>query len=574
MSPLRRVATNHIDACHLPDEEERHAPPTGANTPDPYPSPDPDPELEAGADQEDPRASNDRTLVDVGLGGELEKGGKRRRPEGEGSNGGGERRRKGEDVPPEERDWVDDVVTFDSKTDPQNPKNWSLRRKGMATMLFGLTTMCSTFASSVFSPAVTYVGAEYGVSSEVAILGISLFIAGYIPGPVIWAPVSEVYGRRISVLLPMVVFLCLTAGTATAENLQTIFITRFFAGVMASSPVATVGGGLADMFDQKERGTAVVFYSLAVVAGPTLGPIIGGAVSESYLGWRWTMYLTVILTGCVVLADIFFLKETFAPVLLTEKARRLRIRTGRWALHSRQEMQDFTLQMFLQKNLVRPLEMLAFEPMVTLITIYNSFAYGILYLLFAAVPIIYEQHRGWSTLVGSLPFLATLLGTILAAGINILYSQLVFAPYIEKHGSAPPEHRLPPMMLGSITFPIGFFLLGWTSNPAIFWLPSVIGLVFIGMSFLLIFQAGINYLIDAYTKYSASAVAANTFLRSIFAAALPLVAQPLFNNLGVEWACTLLGGVAALLAAVPFAFYMVGPGLRKRSRMALGSERD
>jgi hypothetical protein len=73
----------------------------------------------------------------------------------------------------------------------------------------------------------------------------------------------------------MFVFICFSAATATAENLQTIFITRFFAGVMASSPVATVGGGLADMFDQKERGTAVVFYSLAVVAGPTLGPIIG-----------------------------------------------------------------------------------------------------------------------------------------------------------------------------------------------------------------------------------------------------------------------------------------------------------
>ncbi|KZO98541.1 MFS general substrate transporter [Calocera viscosa TUFC12733] len=479
------------------------------------------------------------------------------------------KKERGSELPPEESDWPEDVVTFDSKTDPSNPKNWSLRRKGMATMLFGMTTMCSTFASSVFSPAVGYVSAEYGTSSEVAILGISLFIAGYIPGPVIWAPVSEIYGRRISVVLPMTIFICLTAGTATAENLQTIMITRFFAGVMASAPVTTVGGGLADMFDQKERGTAVVFYSLAVVAGPTLGPVIGGAVSESYLGWRWTMYLTVILTSAVILADLFFLKETFAPALLTSKARRLRIRTGRWALHSRQEEQEFTLQMFLQKNLVRPLEMIAFEPMVTLITVYNSFAYGILYLLFAAVPIIYEEHRGWSTLVGSLPFLATLLGTILAAGINILYSQRYFAPYIEAHGSAPPERRLPPMMLGSITFPIGFFLLGWTSDPSIHWLPSIIGLVFIGMSFLLIFQAGINYLIDAYTKYSASAVAANTFMRSIFAAALPLVAQPLFNNLGVQWACTLLGCIAALLAAVPFAFYAMGERLRGMSRMAV-----
>jgi MFS transporter, DHA1 family, multidrug resistance protein len=93
----------------------------------------------------------------------------------------------------------------------------------------------------------------------VAILGLSLFIAGYVPGPILFAPLSEIYGRKISVVLPMFVFICLSAGTATAENLQTIFITRFFGGVMASAPVATVGGGLADMFDQKERGTGSSF---------------------------------------------------------------------------------------------------------------------------------------------------------------------------------------------------------------------------------------------------------------------------------------------------------------------------
>jgi MFS transporter, DHA1 family, multidrug resistance protein len=65
------------------------------------------------------------------------------------------------------------------------------------------------------------------------------------------------YGRRISVIVPMFVFICLSAATATAKDIQSIFITRFFAGVMASSPVTTVGGGLADLFDQKERGTGV-----------------------------------------------------------------------------------------------------------------------------------------------------------------------------------------------------------------------------------------------------------------------------------------------------------------------------
>jgi MFS transporter, DHA1 family, multidrug resistance protein len=113
---------------------------------------------------------------------------------------------------------------------------------------------------------------------------------------------------------------------------------------------------------------------------------------------------------------------------------------------------------------------------------------GVLYLLFAAVPIVYQEKRGYNPLVGSLPFLAVLIGTFIAAAINIVYSQRIFAPYVEKHGRAEPEKRLPPMMIGSIMFPIGFFLLGWTSDPSIHWFPSVLGLAFVGTSFLLIFQ--------------------------------------------------------------------------------------
>lgn len=130
-------------------------------------------------------------------------------------------------------------------------------------------------------------------------------------------------------------------------------ITRFFAGVFASAPVTNVGGGLADMWDQRQRATAVVFYSLAVVAGPNLGvstsvtieyqeceilaellqtqPIVGAAFSQSSgLGWRWTEYFTVILTCSVLVLDLFFFPETFAPAILNAKARNLRWKTGRW----------------------------------------------------------------------------------------------------------------------------------------------------------------------------------------------------------------------------------------------------
>jgi DHA1 family multidrug resistance protein-like MFS transporter len=87
-------------------------------------------------------------------------------------------------------------------------------------MLFGTTTMCSTFASSVFSSASPYIQEEFGVGRQVVVLGISLFIGGYVLGPLLWSSLSEQYGRKGTILVPVFIFMCFTAATATAKDLQ------------------------------------------------------------------------------------------------------------------------------------------------------------------------------------------------------------------------------------------------------------------------------------------------------------------------------------------------------------------
>ncbi len=113
----------------------------------------------------------------------------------------------------------------------------------------------------------------------------------------------------------------------------------------------------------------VVIYSLCIVGGPTVAPVIGAAVSESYLTWRWSEYLVVILTSTVLVLDLFLLPETSAAAILTKKAKRMRLTTGKWSLHSKHEETDHSLSAFLHKTLFLPLIMLVKEPMVLLITL-------------------------------------------------------------------------------------------------------------------------------------------------------------------------------------------------------------
>lgn len=107
-------------------------------------------------------------------------------------------------------------------------------------------------------------------------------------GPLAFAPISELYGRKISFLPAYFVFAIFLIGVATAENIQTLMLCRFFAGLMASAPISNVAGSLADMYNDKSRGLAVVLYSIAVIGGPTVAPLVGAAITESYLGWRFT----------------------------------------------------------------------------------------------------------------------------------------------------------------------------------------------------------------------------------------------------------------------------------------------
>ena len=114
----------------------------------------------------------------------------------------------------------------------------------------------------------------------------------------------------------------------------------------------------------------------------------------------------------------------------------------------------------------------------------------------------------------------------------------------------------------------GLFWFGWTAEPKFSWAVPTVAAGFFGAGFVVVFQQCINFLVDTYGEYAASATAANTFLRSILAAALPLAAKPLFRNLGVGPAMSLLGGIAALALPAPFIFMRYGVTLRRMSRFA------
>lgn len=114
--------------------------------------------------------------------------------------------------------------------------------------------------------------------------------------------------------------------------------------------------------------------------------------------------------------------------------------------------------------------------MITGLAIYASFVYGLVYFTLEAFPIVFEEKRGWSLLVSTLPFLGVLIGVFCALFVNI-GNQPYYARAMQKNNGKPvPEARLPPMIIGGISLAGGLFWFGWTADPKIPWpVPVVAG---------------------------------------------------------------------------------------------------
>jgi hypothetical protein len=176
------------------------------------------------------------------------------------------------------------------------------------------------------------------------------------------------------------------------------------------------------------------------------------------------------------------------------------------------------------------------------------------------------SNHGWSSKHLVSPSLPSLYPCPSSLTLSPSNNKFYIKRFQENNNKAVPEARLAPMMIGSVFFSGGLFIFGWTSSKSIHWIAPMTGLVCMGFGFSTIFQAALNYLIDTFQKFSASAVAANTFLRSVFAAAFPLFVNPMFHNLGIPWASSILGFIAALLIPIPYLFYIYGPTIRKKGK--------
>ncbi|CAI6342492.1 unnamed protein product [Periconia digitata] len=476
----------------------------------------------------------------------------------------------GKPFPPALPDREEYVVEFDGVDDPRHAQNWPLKKKLWIGAVLAFDALSASMGSSIFSSAIRPVADEFGVIPEVTTLGTSLFVFGYAFGPLIFAPFSELYGRKLPLLIAAFGFSVFSVAVAVGKDLQTVLICRFFAGLFGSAPLALVAAVFADMFDNKQRGLAIAVFSMCVFMGPLLAPFIGGFITSSSLGWRWTEYISSIMGWLALGLMLLLLEETYPPIILVSKAAELRRRTKNWGIHAKQEEIEVDFGELIIRNISRPMRILFTEPIVLLVTIYMSFIYGILYLFLTAYSLVFQGQYHFSPGISGLCYFG-LVGGEVAAFFVVVLSNPSYTRKLSANSNVPvPEWRLPTAILGAPLFAAGLFWFGWTGyqGPAIHWIVPVLSGLLTGFGLFAIFLSLINYIVDSYLMFAASAIAANTLMRSLFGGIFPLFATYMFDGMGIQWAATLLGCVATLCVPMPVLFYLYGRRIRARSKFA------
>lgn len=243
--------------------------------------------------------------------------------------------------------------------DPENPRLWPLWYKSLSVVTMGLGATVVSLFSTLYTPGMPGLQSEFHISKLIALVGVFTYLLGMALGTIVSAPLSEIVGRRLVYLSCMTVFLILVIPSALAHNIEAVLISRFFGGLFGSAIMGNSPASVNDIVSDKHRAMAFGVWCIGPLNGPVYGPIIGGFVFE-YLGWRWTNWIVLIIGGAI-LALMCLVKETYAPVILRNRAAKLRKETGDSKWWTTYDDKDDILSQ-LRTSLSRPFIMLVTEP--------------------------------------------------------------------------------------------------------------------------------------------------------------------------------------------------------------------
>ncbi|KAJ1968104.1 hypothetical protein IWQ62_001449 [Dispira parvispora] len=470
------------------------------------------------------------------------------------------------------------------------------KTKFFIVLIVALAGLVAPLSSTMYLPAINIIQEEMSTTSVMMKLTVSLYLVGMAISPMVWGTLSDTLGRRPVYIVSFIIYIGACIGNALSNSIGLLLAMRLIQSLGSSSVIAVGAGSICDIYEARQRGTALGFFFMGALLGPVIGPIAGGYISE-YLSWRWTFWILAIVGGLILALLTFCLPETHRRLVATKY---------------KANMVD--LPEVSSKLMVNPLLPLYYlKYLYIVIPMLNiTVVYGGMYAMATAVPGDFARVYSLSTSDIGLTYIAGGIGNIIGSIAGGNFSDFMMRRYRKRkaeelealveqpetatemetssetkststpakgsvadanaaklremaiQAAIPKEQRLAGGLYFFWMLPTFLLLFGWLleKNGSLVGVLAAQFLMGIGMTFT--FASFSTYMVDIFTTRSATVTALNNSLRSLWAAVCSVIEDPMEQKIGVGWTFTFFSLLQFAAGMLIIILYIHGPRWRER----------
>ncbi|CAK7267758.1 hypothetical protein SEPCBS57363_002753 [Sporothrix epigloea] len=401
------------------------------------------------------------------------------------------------------------------------------RRKIAICALLSFCSLLTPISSTSVLPAVPDVAAEFHTTGSIVNISNALYLLSMGLSPIFWGPLSEVYGRRWITIITSCLFFCCTVGTALAPNLAAFFIFRVLSAFQGTAFILVGSAAVGDIYRPTERATAMGWFLSGTLIGPALGPFIGGII-VTYKSWRVIFWLQAALSGAAVLGTLVLLPET---------------------IHRRKidSLEGYPLGKKLRVlwpmiNPLRVIRLFIYPNLIMAGGASSSLVWNMYALLTPIRYVLNPRFHLTTPMQSGLFYLAPGCGYIVGTFFGGRYADYMVRRYIKKRdGVRVPEDRLRSALpfIGAV-IPACMLVYGWGVERGVGGIPLAVTMMFLqGVAQLFCFPSINTYCLDVMQSRGSEVIAANYFVRYLFACGGTAVVLPAVERIGVGWFSTI-----------------------------------
>ncbi|CAO0794753.1 unnamed protein product [Mucor circinelloides] len=444
-----------------------------------------------------------------------------------------------------------------------DPNLYSERRKNVIILLVALSGIAGPMSSMMYMPGILAVVQDLHTTTSAVNGTISAFVVFMGISPLVWAALSDTYGRKPMYIYSGIISVVSSVIGANSSNIGMLVVFRALQSFGSNAGLTLGAGVIADMIPVESRGKAYGVFYTGPLLGPVIGPTIGGFLCQ-YLGWRSTFYFTAILCGVLLVFTAFFLPETLRKQRPQEKTMDDSLSSTSTTVHVKSKSSSSLLTTLYHS--FRPMITMLYDPNVILLMLFNSVIFASLYILNPTITQTFKQIYGYTEWQTGLCYLSLGAGFMIGSIVSGRHSDYVLKKLARKNADGKKvisEMRLQAAVPSFFLMPAGYLIYGWTTEKQVGVYAPLIGLFIYAMGQMWAFTPTSVYLVDAKPGYSATAVGVNSCVRCIFAAITTVFSSAAVDGLGNGIMFTILAVIGILNGGFIIACYLKGTKWRR-----------